>query len=317
MRLTSISTRMIESSIKDYSFYLTASAYNFSWYFNGSKLLLILDYDAPIVSLIEEAAPRKFKATICSKSNVTINSRYFELIEDILGVNEDLSEFYKIWQKDKLLSASLVHLRGFRVRRVSPWLGLLIGVCQQNASFKQGWTMLASLYRKLGMKIHVNDWGPTLIPPSPNKILETSYETLKACKLGYRAETIIRIAEKMRNSDLSYYAKYSEEDFVKIKGVGPYTARLALVLSAKKYELAPVDRWLKKIICEVYGVSERDAEREWIRRWSRWGGLAAIITTLALDAEPLTSALRRIRVKHLIPTTANGKMTPLTLWKYF
>ncbi|MEM1609116.1 MAG: hypothetical protein QXG81_07590 [Ignisphaera sp.] len=105
-----------------------------------------------------------------------------------------------------------------------------------------------------------------------------------------------------------------EGELLSIRGVGEYTSRLALALSLRDYSKPPIDRWLRRIVAEVYKIDEKSVEREYTRVWGRWSALAALYTTVALDAEPLTKALERIRAGRLRPDPS--KISPLTLWKH-
>jgi len=83
-------------------------------------------------------------------------------------------------------------------------------------------------------------------------------------------------------------------------------------LAFRKYDLPPIDRWLRKII----SIPLRDAEKIWRHKWDKWSGLAALATTIALDAKPLSKALERIKNKQLVPIDKD-KPTPLNLWKFY
>jgi len=260
----------------------------------------------------------KLRIRIHAKDEVENINEYMEKLKFILGVNEDLSRFYEIWVKDPLFHKSYRLLKGFHLRCCSLWNALMIGVCQQNASFKQGWRMLAMLHKVLGRRVEVEDWGYTIIPPSPLDVFNAKESQLKSCGLGYRANTIKHIAKYFVDGMIcnENALRYNEGDLIRIKGVGSYTARLALVLSARKYDLPPIDRWLKRIISEVYGVKESEVEAMWRNIWGEWSGLAAVLATIILDAEPLSRALIRIRRGVTYPLLSDNFMTPLTLWKF-
>jgi N-glycosylase/DNA lyase len=229
-----------------------------------------------------------------------------ERLEWTLGTREDLSEFYELASRDPLLSGFARTFTGWRVRSCDLWWGLLVAVCQQNASFKQGWRMLHELVRIYDKKVSIRGTA-VLRPPLPSEVLEEP-EKLRKAGLGYRAETALRVAESIdkgvvKTEDLLKLSiEVAEMLLRRIKGVGSYTARLALVLSTRRYELPPVDRWLRRIIGVVYGVSEREAEKYWAEKWSKWAGLASIAVTITLDAEVLSRALERVK---------RGEMTPV------
>jgi len=232
MILQTIATASLNVKV-DYNFKLTAAAYNFSWYFNGKELLIPLSCEEPVVALVKEKSEKQLQARILSTRKGVDVDKYLAKIKFVLGIEEDLKEFYNIWAKDKLFRKSLRILKGIHLRATTLWNALLIGICQQNASFKQGWRMLAMMYKILGRKIMVERWGTTYIPPSPKDILN-NVNLLEACRLGYRASTVVNVAKAFTNNVLSEDKsdEYLEEDLVKVKGVGSYTARLALVLAA-------------------------------------------------------------------------------------
>lgn len=293
---------------------LILEVYNFGFWFDGNTGILQLD-DGKVIAVIDTDG--KYRIYSHEESNCI---EHAEKLEWMLGVHEDLTGFYNIASHDPLLREFAEKYRGWKLRSTSLWWGLVIGVCQQNASFRQGWTMLYKIIKNYEKKIRINDIETYLIP-SPKDILENTKPLLMS-KTGYRAKTIIEIAKwAMNNYDLiqefqQMNSKEIEETLKKIKGVGAYTARLALVLGLRRYDLPPIDRWLKRIISTVYGVPEKDAEKIWVEKWNKYSGLAAIAVTIALDAEPLRGALRRISRKLLTPTLRD-KSSPLTIWKYY
>ena len=91
-------------------------------------------------------------------------------------------------------------------------------------------------------------------------------------KVGYRSKTIINAASfiiKERDT-IENLCNLPEEDIedtlTRIKGVGPYTARLTIAYTCRKYRLPPIDRWLKKILSFAYNIEEDLASKELIKR---------------------------------------------------
>ncbi|WP_440059428.1 DNA-3-methyladenine glycosylase family protein [Thermogladius sp. 4427co] len=297
----------------DYNFYLTASVYNFSFWFNGETLILPI---GEFILFVRENDP-VLKADIYSppgSSRVGISP---DIVKHVLGLSEDLRGFYELASKDPLLSDSIRVLAGMHFRAVTPWLASLVAVCQQNASFKQGWRMYYNIIKAFGKRVRIRGLE-TYIPPEPGVILRAGPEVLRATRIGYRARTVTGLAELF--SRKPYLNTWDirpvelEEELSSVKGVGEYTKRLVLALSLRYYGKPPIDRWLRKIASVVYGVEEESVEEEYVKRWGNWSGLAALYTTVALDAEPLSTALERIRAGLTRPDPS--KYSPLTLWKY-
>lgn len=300
---------------RSYNFILSASVYNFSWWFNG-EVLLIAFSDA-ILSVRDVGEELEVKVYALHKLSPEIAESIVEVVDHVLGLKEDLSEFYTIMARDPLLAPSLEDLRGMHIRMSTPWIAAVVGVCQQNASFKQGWRMFYNFVRLLGKAVIVED-TVTYIPPSPKDVGEDKVDLLKEVGFGYRVQAILGLA-KMFNKDPGLDSwgvnpAYLEEKMLEVRGIGSYTSRLALALSLRVYDKPPIDRWLRRLVSEVYNVSEKDVERVYTGVWGRWSGLAALYTTVALDAEPLTKALERVRKGILRPNPQ--KFSPLTMWRY-
>jgi len=107
------------------------ATYNFSFWFNGEAAWVVLRADDPAVALVKTSGQVELYGTSCG-SDLTK-----ELLR-VLGVKEDLSNFYELASTDVLLSQFAKEFRGWKPRSVPLWWSLVVGVCQQNASFRQG-----------------------------------------------------------------------------------------------------------------------------------------------------------------------------------
>jgi len=298
-----------------FNFYLTASCYNFNWWFDGSKCVIPLSSSPPLVAVARQENSELMVTVYGVKGG---REDVAKMVEHALGVDEDLAEFYGVAGRDPLLYEVPRALSGMRLRTTNLWNAMLIAVCQQNSSFAQGWRMLCRVYKLMGKRVEL-DGLTTIIPPSPREFLvDSARGLLKEAGLGYRTETIVRAAEAVERGLLKGVEELSDEEaeerLKEVKGIGAYTARLALVLSQRRYGLLPLDRWLEKIAREVYGLG--DVEAGLRARWGRWCGLAVFFTTVVLDAEVLSKALKRALTGNVKPTLRRDKLSPLTLWMH-
>ena len=78
------------------------------------------------------------------------------------------------------------------MRATSLWNAMLIAICQQNASFAQGWRMLCRVYKLMGKGAKLGD-VMTIIPSSPRGLL-------RGAGLEYRAETSLGPLQQSRGS---------------------------------------------------------------------------------------------------------------------
>ncbi len=299
-----------------FNFYLTASCYNFNWWFNGSKCLIPISKDPPLIAVAHQPHDKVVVDIYGEKSVDHINVE--EFVQWALGLNEDLTGFYNVIEDDAILREVPRSLQGMRMRATGFWNALLIAICQQNTSFIQGWSMLCRIYKLFGMKVKLNGIK-SILPLSPRDFLTSEAEAkLREAKVGYRAKTIMHAASMIEKGYFEHLERLkdeeAEEKLKEIKGVGSYTARLTLVLSQRRYSLLPLDRWLKRLAEEIYKL--KNVEEELKARWKEWCGLAVFFTTVVLDAEVLSKALRRALNGDVKPSCQYEKLSPLTLWMH-
>jgi len=295
----------VEPVDKKFNFELTASAYSFSWNFDGKYYRTILEnYQGYIIGVRAWRDDRTVIAEIYSSSNISkdIAETY---VEDHLGLNEDLDEFYILCRRDLLLRDAI---EGIHVRKIDIWYASIIAVAQQNASFRQGWTMIWRLLSRYGNRYILDNGHIVITPPDVRKVIERGETMLRDSGFGYRSRTLLEIAKIL----LSYGEEHLKENLRNVRGVGPYTYGLIMMLAYRDYSNPVIDRWVRGLYSAV-GIDNVD---EYYRRhWGRYQALATWMLTLMLDAEPLSRALERVR-KGLLRPLFSG-LSPLTLWKYY
>jgi len=286
-----------------YDWHATLATYSFGWQYDGAKgyVWLCKHCIAKIKPLDNHA-----NIYIYCESNDRCWEYAVNELRDVLGVYEDLSEYIRLGKGDPLVGGLLEAMPGLHLRRTSIWYAFLVAVCQQNASFKQGWNMLYKLHLIASDRLIVED-KIFLEPPKP---LNLNREVLRKAGLGYRASTVLEAVQKQ-----VYNLSCDDIDRLEdVRGVGSYTLNLVRVLACRDYNALPLDRWLKRLAAEAYNVQPNDVYGEFDRRFKSWKGLAAIHTTIAFDAEPLRRALERLKRGDNKPGLVEP--SPLTLWKY-
>jgi len=202
-----------------------------------------------------------------------------DIVSFMLSIEYDLTEFYSMAKKDSILKYAIKDLSGLKIQ-TTPTLfeGLVIGFCLQWVSFQRGVKMMDCLIRRYGEQ--VNDHYAF---PPPEALAKARLKEFKECKLGFRAERIKWISEKVaKGLDLEGLKSLPDdqlrEELVKIKWVGEGTAEALLLWRFKKYDAFPLDVWSSKIFQSFYpelkdktlGGIKRFAED----RWGEYRGLA-------------------------------------------
>ncbi|ABO08674.1 hypothetical protein Pcal_1250 [Pyrobaculum calidifontis JCM 11548] len=275
----------------DVDFHLTAAVYNFKWYYDGERLVLVEDRDAALVVEEEGTWLRVTGYGEVEKGEAA------ELVAKRLGLGEDYSDFFRRAAGDPILREAPRIFAKWRLRSATPWYAFLVAVLQQNASFLQGWRGLCCIIKRFGTPMRLGQMY-TIAPPTPREVLDLG-DKLRSCPIGYRAATIAAVAET--------FAKGG--DPFKARGVGPYTRSLVELLAHRRYDAAPVDRWVKRLVQEAVG---QDAEQYLREKFGQWAGLAVYLYTVALDAAPLRKALERLKKGQVTPME---EVSPMGMWK--
>jgi N-glycosylase/DNA lyase len=269
----------------------TLSVYNLCYWLNDLQAYVFLDSNA--VAVVDVSGCFKIYAEDCGGDLV-------KKLRWALGVDENLEEFFTIARKDRLLKGFAEEFRGWRPRASSLWWALLVAHCQKATTFKQGWGILHRIVNNYGREVFV-EGKRFLRPPKPEEVLQEPEKLIKS-GAGFRAEGILKTAEALASGALdsdklsAMLDSDVERQLLQLPHVGSYVARLAMILAFRRYSLPPVDRWVTALVSKVYGVARKASTVEAFlkSKWGRWAGLAVYAMTIALDAQPLSMALKRV-----------------------
>ena len=160
------------------------------------------------------------------------------------------------WRSDSLLAKTMDAFPGLRILRQPFGETLLAFLCSSNKQIPQIKAMLAALAQH-GAPLTTEDRGL----PDWNTLATLTEETLRACKLGYRARYISETARLLQNQpdweehiqDLPY--DEAHRWLCTLPGVGPKVADCVLLFGAGKLEAFPIDTWIHRILSEGYGLT--------------------------------------------------------------
>ena len=296
-----------------YNFNLTASCYALPQDYDGTRAYIPhIHNDRKSVSIAYEKKGRIHVEVWSETRDDEIIEKIIKTTTHVLGLDEDLGSYYEIVKDDPLLAIVEKQLYGMHMRATSSlWEGILIGICQQNASFRQGWRMVMNLRKMFGDVIHIDEYNVnTYSFPTPSKIVK-SYDNLLSAKVGYRRDIIFNVAKA--------FMREEPDNLEDISGIGQYTARVARIISLRKYDEFPVDRWFRRLIPYAYFSkdeiwSQRAVEDFAEKQWGEWQGLSAIMITIVTAAKTISEVLRDITSNKLC--VFPDRPSPMTMWKY-
>ncbi|MDP3986818.1 MAG: hypothetical protein Q8P81_01180 [Nanoarchaeota archaeon] len=183
--------------------------------------------------------------------------------------DEDYSEFYQRYGKDKILGKAIGKWKGMKpVAANSLYETLIIYFVLQNAPVRRSVQMLESLFDRFGSRIIFD--GKTLSAFwNPEDMVESSEEELKKLKVGYRAKFFKRLSDDFANGRISEDSlrKVDQESLrsqlLNIYGVGPATLEYLLFEDFYFLDaLNTIPPWEQKILSRLVFEKERVDAKE-------------------------------------------------------
>lgn len=230
----------------------------------------------------------RIRCTIFSKEKIgkTETQDITRTVKRALNTEENITEFYKLAQKDKILNQTVQDLYGMRtVAWPELFPALILVITLQMAPLKRSDQMMELLIENFGDKANF-DGKNIRYWPSPQKIAASTTDELKAkAKLGYRAAHLRAIAKTLKHGfptiDELWIMKPEEakKRLLTLQGIGDYSADLVIPRMG-----FPIDVWSAKIFHLLFFGKEPEKPREAIPllkktaedRWGSWRGYAFV-----------------------------------------
>ncbi|MDD3765563.1 MAG: DNA glycosylase [Eubacteriales bacterium] len=197
---------------------------------------------------------------------------YFDLKRDYGKIKNSIN-------KDEIIKAAIQLGGGIRLLKQEPWETLVSFIISANNNIPRIKKIINTLCQSYGEKIwHKGEKYYTF--PSPEKLAVLTREDLAPIKSGFRDKYIIDAAQKIASGRIdlsSIYNMGSDEGrhvLKQIKGVGDKVADCVLLFAYQKFDVFPKDVWIKRIITNLYNISEKDIDAFVEKKFSSLGGFA-------------------------------------------
>ena len=214
-------------------------------------------------------------------------------VHSMFNLGLDLHPFYEYIKSDSILSHITSRLYGLK-NPSTPTLfeALVDSIIEQQISLKAAHSIENRLIKQFGQSVHL--YGQDYYSyPSPEDLGSLDLEELRSCGLSSRkAEYIRDLSLKIINKDVDLQSlqKMSNtaemmEELIKIRGIGTWTAEMALLRGLCRLDVIPADDiGLQRVIGNFYGEGEKissEAVREIASSWGKWKGLASYYLIVA------------------------------------
>jgi len=180
-----------------------------------------------------------------------------DFIENYFRLDDNLPSILSEIGKDEHTRKAIQCFRGLRIVRQEPWECLISYICATYKNIPAIRNMILNLSKRFGRKITFNSHRFYTFP-KPSDLAQASFEEIRECKLGFRAERVLETSKIIDRGELDLEGlrkmdyKKAKHELMLLPGVGQKVADCVLLFSLDKLEAYPVDIWIKRIILDCY-----------------------------------------------------------------
>lgn len=216
---------------------------------------------------------------------IIVESNKEENLEKVIYDYFDLDRDYNLIETnilkcDKKLNDALIFSRGLKMIHQDPFETLIAYIISQNNRVPSIANSLNLLSLKYGEKINFNNKEYFLFP-TYDKLKNISVEDFRKCKVGFRDKYLYEIIRNIENNnlDLNEINNMNSEDalnyLIKFKGIGNKVASCILLFAYQKFDVYPIDTWVKKFMKEDYNIEGEENIRKFTyNTYKEYSGLA-------------------------------------------
>lgn len=219
------------------------------------------------------------KEFLCVNSNKEENLK--EVVMNYFDLNNDYSvmdEF--LTNKDEKIRPAIEFSRGLMMIRQDPFETVMSYIISANNGVPQIANALNNIAKKYGKKVFFNGKEYYLFP-NYKDLKDVSESDFRECKVGFRDKYLKSMVDKLNNSeiDLNLFYELNTSDalnkFMENVGIGPKVASCILLFAYQKYDVFPIDTWVKKVMKNDYGIEGEAKIREFATKtYGKYSGIA-------------------------------------------
>lgn len=207
-----------------------------------------------------------------------------EVCEEYFDFNTNYESLKKqLSSLDNYLANSIEYGSGIRILKQDFWETLISFIISANNNIPRIKIIIERISKKYGKKIVFlrKDYYTF---PTPEELAGATVQDLRDLGLGFRDVRVYETVQRTLRGEINLEKIKQENDVIllreellKIPGVGPKVADCIMLFSLKKFEVFPVDVWVKRVIAELYFRNEEQQPKV-IQKFAKehFGNLAGL-----------------------------------------
>jgi N-glycosylase/DNA lyase len=185
---------------------------------------------------------------------------YFDLNTNYLKIKQELSKV------DEYLKASIEFGEGIRILNQDLWECIISFIISANNNIPRIKKIIEKISSAYGRKVIFKSKEYFLFP-TVEELSKASIEDLRGMGLGFRDKRVFTTTKmikenivSLKNLKESDNSKYIEEELLKLDGVGPKVANCIMLFSLRRFDVFPIDVWVRRVMNDLY-IHNEDEEK--------------------------------------------------------
>lgn len=216
---------------------------------------------------------------LCVSSNKEENLK--EVVMDYFDLNNDydvMNEF--LIKNDEKIKPAIEFSSGLMTIKQDPFETVMSYIISANNGVPQIASALNNIAKNYGKKVIFNNKEYFLFPQYKD-LKDVSMEDYRNCKVGFRDKYLKSMVDKLNNNEIDLEEFYSLDTnsaldkFMQNVGIGPKVASCILLFAYQKYDVFPIDTWVKKVMKNDYEIEGEKNIREFATKtYGKYSGIA-------------------------------------------
>lgn len=197
--------------------------------------------------------------------NVTGNLE--DIVKDYFDLNTDYTKIKDTLSKiDVYLKESIEFGEGIRILNQDLWECIISFIISANNNIPRIKKIIDRISEKYGKKVEFRGKDYYLFP-SVDELSNANIEDLRNLGLGFRDKRVYKTTKMIKEKEVSLERlkendslEYIETELLKLDGVGEKVANCIMLFSLKRYDVFPIDVWVRRVMNDLY-IHNEDEEK--------------------------------------------------------
>ncbi len=197
---------------------------------------------------------------ICEENIIKTCTEYFNLDTNYEKIKDELSKI------DDYLKTSISYGNGIRILKQDLWETIISFIISANNNIPRIKGIIERISKKYGNEIKWNEESFYTFP-TVEELSKASVQDLRELGLGFRDKRVYETTQMILNKEIdldkiknSNDIEYIKEELQKLPGVGGKVADCIMLFSLNKFEVFPIDVWVRRVMNELYIKNEDETK---------------------------------------------------------